>query len=595
MTAKLIRSVTAKLPALVTAKLPTNLGWARDARWHLMTAKLPTLVTAKVIALENRHSSSQTGEEEPEMSGKRVEIHVLQDLVRLHRMGVGKRAVARMLGMSPNTERPYREAFEAAGLLEGAADALPSLEELRQAVLTFAPPKTPAQQVSTAEKWGAQIEDLFLKGKQAKAIFDHLKLTEGDFDVSSSAVRRYVRRLSRERGVRAEDVVVPVVTAAGEVAQVDFGYVGSLYDPAQETFRKAWVFLMVLGHSRHQFARVVFDQKVETWLELHAAAFEWFGGVPKTVVPDNLKAAVIRAAFSVDEQTALNRSYREFARHFGFKVDPAPPYSPEKKGKVESGVKYVKNNFFKGRQEESIEAVNAELARWVKEIAGQRRHGTTGRKPLCVFEEDERSALLSLPAKKYTPVVWKRAKVHADCHVVFGRRLYSAPWKFVGQEVWLRATRRTLTVYSIEGERLADHHREGDGPHSTNAHHLPELRGHYRHRSREHWEREAARVGPETAAFVRETFDADDVLSQLRTVIAVVSHLKKFPTKRAEAACRRARLYGSYSYQAIKNILEKALDMEALPVTLSEPNWDTPPTYARDISTLVIRGNNERH
>lgn len=591
MTAKLIRSVTAKLPALVTAKLPTTWG----AQLHLMTAKLPTLVTAKLIASESGHSSSQTSEEESEMSGKRVEIHVLQDLVRLHRMGTGKRAVARMLGMSPNTERPYREAFEAAGLLEGAADSLPSMEELRQAVLTFAPPKVPVQQVSTAEKWGRQIEELFVKGKQAKAIFDHLKLTEGDFDVSSSAVRRYVRRLSKERGVRSEDVVIPVVSTAGEIAQVDFGYVGKLYDPEQETFRKAWVFLMVLGHSRHQFARVVFDQKVETWLELHAAAFEWFGGVPKTVVPDNLKAAVIRAAFSVDEQTALNRSYREFARHFGFKVDPAPPYSPEKKGKVESGVKYVKNNFFTGRQEESIELVNAELARWVKEIAGQRKHGTTGQKPLRVFEEEERSALLPLPAKKYTLVEWRRAKVHADCHVVFGRRLYSAPWKFVGQEVWLRATRSTLTVYSAEGERLADHHRGGDGPYSTNASHLPELRSQYRHRSREHWENEAAGIGPETAAFIRKTFDSDDVLSQLRTVIAVVTHLKNFPTRRAEAACRRARLYGSYSYQAIKNILEKALDLESLPVRLSEPNWDTPPTYARDISTLVIGGNNERH
>lgn len=88
------------------------------------------------------------------------------------------------------------------------------------------------------------------------------------------------------------------------------------------------------------------------------------------------------------------------------------------------------------------------------------------------------------------------------------------------------------------------------------------------------------------------TFDSDDVLSQLRTVIAVVSHLK---TRRAEATCRSARLYGSYSYQAIKNILEKALDLEALPVTLSEPNWDTPPTYAQDISTLLVGGNDERH
>jgi transposase len=98
--------------------------------------------------------------------------------------------------------------------------------------------------------------------------------------------------------VRAEDVAIPVETEAGHIAQVDFGYVGELYDPDEGRLRKAYVFVLVLGYSRHMFVRLVFDQKVETWLMLHIEAFEELGGVPAVIVPDNLKAAVIRAAFA---------------------------------------------------------------------------------------------------------------------------------------------------------------------------------------------------------------------------------------------------------------------------------------------------------
>ena len=99
---------------------------------------------------------------------------------------------------------------------------------------------------------------------------------------------------------------------------------------------------MVLGHSRHMFAKVVFNQRVETWLQLHVDAFTFFGGVPHTIVPDNLKAAVIRAAFGADEMSVFHRSYRELARHYDFVIDPTPPYSPQKKGKVERSVHHKK-------------------------------------------------------------------------------------------------------------------------------------------------------------------------------------------------------------------------------------------------------------
>ncbi len=120
---------------------------------------------------------------------------------------------------------------------------------------------------------------------------------------------------------------------------------------------------MVLSHSRLMYAEVVFSQDVETWLALHRRAFKAFGGLPRVIVPDNLKAAVIKAAFSASDMGEVNRTYRTFARQFGFQIDPTPAYSPEKKGKVESAVKYVKGAFFEPRAGElgDLDDVNRRL------------------------------------------------------------------------------------------------------------------------------------------------------------------------------------------------------------------------------------------
>jgi transposase len=502
------------------------------------------------------------------MCMKRVEMDRLQELVRLHRMGSGKREVARLLEMSPNTEREYREAIEAAGLLAGAVENLPAIEVLKMAVEAHHPRRTPPQQVSSVEAWIDQVEKLRKTGLRPRAIYDRLRLEDEGFRESGatlSAVKRLWRRLRRAQGVRAEDVAIPVETRAGEVAQVDFGYVGRLYDPVQRVMRKAWVFVMVLGYSRHMVTRIVFDQTVETWLWLHVEAFEELGGVVEVVVPDNLKSAVIRAAFGISDGTALNRSYREFARHYGFKIDPTPVYDPRKKGKVESGVKYVKRNFFAGREESDAEVLRPALHRWVYEIAGMREHGTTGQRPIEVFRAVEQATLRPLPKVRFEPVVWKQATVHPDSHVVFERRLYSVPWRLIEQKVWVRASANTVVIYWND-DRVATHERRGPGHRSTLDEHLPAHRVDLRHRSRSYWEERADRLGSEVGQYVREVFDCDDVLSMLRTVQAVVTHLEKFPKERAQAACRRASFYGTYSYRGVKNILTDALDLEPLPV-----------------------------
>jgi transposase len=511
-------------------------------------------------------------------------MHRLQELVRLHRLRTGARETARLLGMGPNTERQYREAVAEAGLLDGPVEALPGIEELKAAVLAqHPPPALPLHQSTSLGRYREVIAALVDKGLGPRAIFDRLRLEEPDFGGSHSAVKRLCRALARARGVRARDVAIPVETAPGEVAQVDFGYVGRLFDPVLQVLRKAWCFVLVLGFSRHMVVRVVFDQKIETWLRLHVEAFEELGGVPQTLVPDNLKAAVVRAAFTVDDQSELNRSYRELARYYGFKIDPTPPYDAAKKGKVEAGVKYVKGNFFVGREEGDVEPVRRDLQRWVYEIAGTREHGTTHKQPLGQFEAIERAALLPLPKTAWEPVLWRRARVHRDAHIALEKRLYSVPWRHIGQSVWVRATEHTVAVYA-QDERVATHSRRGRGYRSTVEAHLPDHRGDLRHRSRAYWEHRADALGEEVGRYIRAIFDSDEVLSQLRTVQAVVTHLESFPVERARAACRRAEHFGSYGYGALKNILRRALDFEPLPEQAPALPSVPAPRFARPAS-----------
>lgn len=513
-------------------------------------------------------------------------MHRLQELVRLHRLGTGHREVARLLGMSPNTERDYRRDLEGSGVLIGPVEVLPTLEELRAIILAANPPAVLPQQRSSVERWAEIATTLVERGAGARAIFDYLKVRETEFQGSEWAIKRLVKRIKRARGVQSSDVAIPVAdTIAGEIAQVDFGYVGKLFDPQEKRMRKAYVFVMVLSHSRRMVTRLVFDQKASTWMLLHIEAFVELGGVPHVIVPDNLKAAVIRAAFRVDDESQLNKSYRELARHYGFKVDPTPPFSPEKKGKVESGVKYVKNNFFKTCVDEDGAVVRIGLQKWTDEIANARNHGTIRRRPIDVFIAEEQSALHPLPAKRFELVTWSRARVHRDSHVNVAHGLYSVPWTLIGQDVEVRATPSGLSVF-YQDARVATHDRVKPGKRSTQEEHLPPERRNHRQRNRGYWEERALAIGESVAAWVSEAFDNDDVLYQLRLVQNVVLHLEGHPKERANNACRRASHFGCYTYGGVKEILKKALDMEPLPVDDGAAISIQKPRYARNIAEL---------
>lgn len=521
------------------------------------------------------------------MSAKRMDMHRVQEVIRLHRMGVSDRKISRLVKIGRNTLRQYRHVLEETGLWDGEPEDLPEREALALVTAKVFLGRDPAPLVSSVEEWAEDIETMLGRGAGPRSIYDALRLQDPSFRGSLSAIKRKCLRIKEAKGVSPRDVAIPVETNAGEVAQVDFGYVGRLYDPDQGVLRRAWVFVMTLGHSRHMLAEIVFDQRVETWLRLHQECFRQLGGVPQVLVPDNLKAAVIRAAFGVDQDAALNRSYRELARHYGFQVDPTPPRSPEKKGKVESGVGYIKNNFFRPREFQDVHQARRELKRWLKEIAGLRTHGTTGRQPLRVFEEEERGELLSLPRDVYELVVWREVTVHRDSHLFFDRRLYSVPWKYLHEKVWVRATPSTVQIHHGE-KRIATHRRRGEDKRSTQDGHLPKGREHLRHRSRQYWLEKADLIGEEVGEYVRAIFDSDDVLLQLRKVQSIVRHLQQFPHHRARRACRRAHFYGNYTYQGIKQILHKAKDFEPLPTEEQAPCPPlAQPRFSRPVREIV--------
>jgi transposase len=505
-------------------------------------------------------------------------MHRIQELVRLHRLGQGQRSIAQQLRMGRETIRSYQRKLAEAGLLEGTVADLPDSAVLKEVVGEG--PSEQTQTTSSVERWKPKISQLYEKGCGPTAIHDYLRLHEPDYSGSLSAIKRICRRLKAEAGPRAEDVAIRVETAPGEVAQVDFGYAGLRYDPARRVLRKCWVFVMTLGFSRDCFCDLVFDQKISTWLDLHVRAFEYFGGVPQVLVPDNLKSAVIRASFGVDGDPVLNRSYRELARHYGLRVDPTPPRAPEKKGKVESSVKYVRRNFLGTWETVDINEDRRQLQRWVEEIAGQRKHGSTGRRPRELFEEVEAQALSPLPASRWDPVVWKKVTVHRDSHVQVDGAFYSAPWRYLAKQLWARCTSHSVAIYH-DDDHLHTHGRVPRGARQTVDGHLPEHRRDLRHRSSSYWIQKAETLGPEVAELATEIFAADDVLLQLRRVQAVIRHLETFPRERARKAAARALRYGCLSYGAIKNILRKGLDLEPLPEQSPRRQWASGSRFAR--------------
>lgn len=503
-----------------------------------------------------------------------MDIH---ELVRQLRLEASDRTLSDRLGLNRRTVAKYRAWAAREGLLRADAGPLPPAGELAAQLRVAFPSTVPPQQTSSVAGYREEIEGWRARGLEVAAIRTRLE-ERHQHPVSYGAVWRLVRRRAGVAGVAgAGEVFVRVEVAAGAEGQVDFGYAGLTLDPTSGLARKSWVFVLVLSWSRHTYAEVVFDQRVETWLLCHRHAFEWFGGVPARLVPDNLKAAIVRAS---RHDPVAQRAYRECAEHYGFLIDPNPPRSPHLKGKVEQGgVHYVKRNFLAGRDPEALDVRNAKLRTWCEQIAGERVHGTTRERPLTRFREIEQAALHPLPATPYDLARWGKARVYRDCHLTFERAYYSAPFRLVGHDLWVRAGARTVELYTADHELVATHDRAtAPGQRQTTLAHLPPEKVPGLVLTREDCQAQAQAIGPATATLVERLLDHRPE-DRLRPAGRLVRLASQYSAVRLEQACARALAYGAVgadgtgAYGSVKRILQAELDH--LPVDAAPPTGAT--------------------
>ena len=497
----------------------------------------------------------------------------LRELLRHIQLTSSDRAVQRATGAHRQTVQRYRAWASQQGILDTPLPSVDQLQRLIEQTLELPPPP---QVVSSVEPYRTLVAQLRKERTEVAAIWHRLK--EQGYSGSYAAVYRFVRTLETHQ----PEAVVRVERAPGEEAQVDFGAAGRMLDPATGTLRKAWAFVMTLAWSRHQYVEFVFDQKVATWLLLHAHALAFFGGVPQRLVIDNLKAGITQASW---DDPQVQYAYRECAEHYGFLIAPCRPATPEHKGKVEQGgVHYVKRNFLAGRAPTTLTQANADVQQWCLTTAGLRIHGTTREQPLARFTQTEQATLLPLPAAAYDLAIWKQVTVYRDCYITFDNAYYSVPFRLVGQRLRVCGGTQSVRLYTPDYTLVATHSRaKQPGERHTHPDHLPPEKLPGLLLGRPAAQAAARDIGVATAEVVSALL-GDPVVERLPTVQRLLRLRERYGDVMLEAACARALQFGDASYSTIKQILREGRAHEAVPAMLPAP---VAKTFARTASELL--------
>jgi transposase len=369
----------------------------------------------------------------------------------------------------------------------------------------------------------------------------------------------YSRFCAKYREYRKQNsVYMRKVYKAGEQMPVDRAGLTMKYTEGGGAEKTAYIFAAILPASSILYAQPFPDMKMENWIQGHVNAFEYFGGVPRLLVPDNTRTAVTKAN---RYEAELNKTYKEMADHYGCAIVPARPYSPTDKAPVETGVQIIErriiaklrhSRFFS--REELGEAVLTEIEtlndRPFQKLPGSRR---------SVFLSTELHELGRLPARRYEYARFKQAKAGFDYHAALDKdHYYSVPYQFAGREVLIRSTSRTVEVF-CEGERIACHIR-GTDPRKlfiTEPSHMPP-----NHRAVADWPPErfiswAAKTGGQTRAYIAWLLERKEHPQQaFRTCAGILRIASTVTPQRMEEACASALEHNVYSYSYFVKLLE---------------------------------------
>ncbi len=469
------------------------------------------------------------------MAFREVRVFEVREVLRLWLAGKGLRSVERLSQVDRKTVRRYVDAAEQLGLERDGDDD--QLSDVFVGLVVEA--VRPHRYDGHGEAWRL----LAARHDEIKAWVDgdltgvkiHELLERRGVIVPLRTVQRYVLEVcgrSRGRG--------PTVRVAdgepGDELQVDFGRMGFIVDAETGRRRVVQALIFTACYSRHCFVWLSFRQTTEDVIDGCEAAWGFFGGIFRTLIPDNL-SAVVDGADSVEPR--LNQAFVEYAQARGFHVDPARVRRPQDKPRVERAVPFVRGSFFAGETFIDLADAQRRAEVWCRERAGQRIHGTTQCRPAELFNLEEQPRLLPAPTGRYDLPIYTSAKVHRDHHIEVAKALYSVPGNLIGTRVDVRADRTLVRIFS-RGQLVKVHPRQAPGRRSTDPDDLPSHTTVYAMRDLERLKRMAAGHGEAIGVYATTLLDIPLPWTKMRQVYALLGLVKKWGAARVETACRRA-------------------------------------------------------
>jgi transposase len=467
-------------------------------------------------------------------------------------IGLTQRQVARATSVARSTVAEYAEKATALGLSWAAIDALSEAELDR---LFFPPPQeTPTKPCRPLPDW-AEVDTDFRQHRHLTLMQVWREYREQFPEgYGFSQFHNYFRQWKKK-----QDRVMRQSHRAGEKLFIDFGDGPLIYMESDETI-KAQIFVIVWGASNYAFIRASLSQDLPSWIQLHVAAFEFFGCVAHILIPDNLKSGVSRAC---RYEPDLNPTYQDMALHYGTAVVPARPYKAKDKPKVEAGVRLAKMWILAALRKRTFHSL-AELNEAISQLLptfNNRVMRRTKKSRKELFESLDHSAALSLPADRFEFCTWHKCTIGPDYHIIADDHYYSVPESLVGENVDFRLTANTVEVL-FRGSRVASHVRSYiRGGCTTMPEHMTE--GHRRfaamtHENLQAWAQETGSSTTKLFEEIRRRHNgAPSTINAWRGIFNLGG---QHGQQRIEQAAAHALTYGSCSYASLKKILASNLD-----------------------------------
>jgi transposase len=492
----------------------------------------------------------------------------ISDVLRLHAGGLSKRRIAVSLNIGRTAVGDYLRRARRAGLgwpqPEGLSD-----EDLER--LLFPPPPAVSPDRRPPPDWPALHRELKRPGVTVSLLWEEYRSVHpGGYGYSRfcDLYRDWRGRLNptmRQAHVVGEKLFVDY---AGATMEVIDGLTGEI--------RTAQVFVATLGASSYSYAEATWTQALPDWIGSHIRAFAYFGGVPRQVVPDNLKSGVVKACLYDPE---INRTYAGMAAHYDTAIVPARPRKPRDKAKVEVGVQIVERRILarlRNHRFFSLAELNQAIAELLVALNGRvTRHLGASRRQL--FEQLDRPALKPLPAQAYEYAEWKQRRTGLDYHVEVAKHYYSVPHALAKQKLWARITDRSVEVFH-KGKRVAAHMRgSANRRHTTVPEHMPSSHRRYANWTPDRIRRDAAANGVHTEILIDVILRSKPHPEQgFRSSIGILRLAKTHGGERLEAACERALEIGARSYSSVASILKNNLDRRTPRQATDGPAIDHP-------------------